>query len=194
MAQVIKRALIMKFYPASYTADVLILEATSTQLQGVPITTQADGTSAQPGALCALLLFDEQNLSDGCILAIYGNAPSQPPGRTVIVPGYQQFSNVAIAAGVTQTFSLAGGSSGIPVGALGVLFKAFYGSTVVGAYVNMAPHGGSIGNYVTIGNTQAASQSVNGNGVLPVDANGQIDVQANAGTCNVTLNTYGYVI
>src|SRR5262245_8825497 len=77
--QIIKRGLLQSFDPSSYTATVLILEATSYSLAGVPIATSVDGTSALAGAPCAVLFFDEQNTDDAVVLAIYGKAPSPSP-------------------------------------------------------------------------------------------------------------------
>src|SRR5205085_10883488 len=108
MGQVIKRGLLQSFDPASYTASVLILEATSTFLTSVPVATHVDGTSAQVGAYCAVLFFDEQNLADAVVLAVYPNGsqgvPSPAPGRVVIVTPVQQINVVAIANTTTQTF------------------------------------------------------------------------------------------
>ena len=71
MGQAIKRGLLQSFDPVSYTASVLILEATSAYLTGVPVATHIDGTSAQVGAYCAVLFFDEQNVTDAVVLACY---------------------------------------------------------------------------------------------------------------------------
>lgn len=199
MAQVIKRAVIIAFHPTTYTADILILEATTTTLQGVACATSIDGTSAVSGANCALLLFDEHNLNDGCIIAIYPNGsfgvPSPPPGRTVFVTPYQQIANVAFAVNQVQTFSMEGPGSGIPAGALGVLFKAYFGSPTVGAYMYLGPHGTStLGSYASLGNIAVANQTINASGIIPVDNNGNIDVQGLGGACNLNLFTYGYVM
>lgn len=193
----IRRGILIKFYPATYTADVLLMEATSTQLQGVPVNTNVDGTSAQTGAYCAVLLFDEHNLSDGCILAIYPNGssgvPTPAPGRIVFVAGYNQVNSLALASGVLQAQSIAG-IGGIAVGALGIVFKAFFVSATVGAYVQIAPHGGAIDAYASFGNTPVANATINANGIVPLDASGSIDIKANAGGGTITLYTYGYIM
>jgi len=196
--EIIKRGILISFNPATYTANVLILEATSAFLQGIPVACHLDGTSAQVNSLCAVLFFDEQNYTDAVVLAVYPNAsqgvPVPAPGRIVFVAGFQQFLNQSINAGVISTFTLTGGSSGIPVGALGILYKAFFTSPTVGTFIQLAPHSASdITAYASIGNLAVANGSLNGTGLLQLDANGRIDVKANAGTCTVTLYTHGYV-
>jgi hypothetical protein len=187
--QIIKRGILQSFDPSTYTATVLILEATSYVLTSVPIATSVDGTSALGGASCAVLFLDASNYTDALILAVYGTAPAPTPGRVTFISPVQQLNAVTINSGVTSTYTI----SGIPTGALGIHCRAFFSSTTVGAWVGFAPHGGNIGNYWVLGNESVASQSVNGNALLPVDANGQIDVKANTGNCVVTLWVYGYV-
>ena len=196
--EIIKRGIMTQFFPATYTANILILEATSTVIQGVPVACHLDGTSAQINALCAVLFFDEQNYTDAVVLAVYPNGaqgiPMPAPGRIVFVNGYQQFQSQVINASSVSTFTLTGISSGIPAGALGVLYKAFFSSPTAGAYIQLAPHGASdIGAYASIGNLPTANGTLNSSGTLQVDAAGRIDVKANNGTCTVTLYTYGYV-
>jgi len=196
---IIKRGILQSFDPTTYSASVLLLEATSSVLTGLPVANTGDGTSAQPGAWCAILFFDEHNPQDAVIVAMFPNGagtyPSPPAGRITFVPGYQQLNSVNIAANSTQTFTLVNSYSGIPNGALGVIYKAYFTSATVGAYIQLAPHGASnIGAYVTIGNLAVANGYMNDTGLLSLDANGNIDIKANGGTCVVTLYTYGYII
>ena len=199
MGQVIKRAILTAFNSASYTASVLILEATSCELTNVPIAFHVDGTSTLiNGSLCAVLFFDESNYSDAVILAIYStgsSVPTPPPGRITFITGYRQVNGDTINAGTTTTYTLTGGASGVPSGVLGVLFKTIYSSPTVNAYMQLAPHGASdIGAYISLGNTIVANTTINSNGCLPLDSLGRIDVKANVGNCTFTLYTYGYVI
>jgi len=190
----IKHGILQSFNPTTYTASVLLLEATSFALAGVPIANHIDGSSAILGALCAVLFFDEHNLQDAVVIATFATIPAAPPGRVTFSTGYQQLLNVSIAAGVTQTFTFTG-ASGIPAGVLGVLYKAYFTSATVGAYLQLAPHGASdISAYATLGSIAVANTFINGGGMLPVDINGSIDVKANTGACTVTLYTYGYVL
>src|SRR4051812_3394770 len=48
-----KRGIIQSFSPATYTASVLLFEATSSFLTGVPVANTVDSTSGLAGALCA---------------------------------------------------------------------------------------------------------------------------------------------
>lgn len=196
---IIKRGMLQSFNPTTCTASVLLFEATSYMLAGVAVSNSIDGTSAIAGALCAVLFFDEHNAQDAVVIAIFGNAgsgfPTPPAGRITLVTGYRQLLNVVIATGAVQTFNLVGGSSGIPTGVLGVVYKAFFTSSSVGAYIQLAPHNASdITAYSAIGNIAVANSFLNGEGILPVDASGNIDIKANSGSCTVTLYTYGYVM
>lgn len=196
--QSIKRGLMISFDNSTYTANVLVMEATSAYLQGIPVATHFDGTSGITNAPCAVLFFDEQNLNDAVVIAVYPNStegyPSPPPGRTTFVAGYEQINASVINSGNTSTFTLTGGSSGIPNGALGMVYKAFFTSATVGAYIQLAPHGVSdITAYGSFGNIQVANAYVNGNGILQVDSAGKIDIKANGGNCTVTLYTHGYI-
>ena len=189
----IKRGLLQSFNPATYTASVLFFEATSFALTGVPMANHIDGTSAVIGALCAVLFFDEHNPQDAVIIATFATFPAPPPGRVTFVAGYQQLHNVTIPAGTTQSYTLTS-SSGIPTGVLGVLYKAFFTSPTIGAFLQLAPHGASDRTaYASIGNITVANNYLNGMGVLQVDTTGSLDITANAGACTVTLYTYGYI-
>ncbi len=190
----IKRGILQSFNSTTYTASVLLFEATSFALSGVPVANHIDGSSAVVGALCALLFFDEHNLQDAVLIATFAAIPPLPPGRVTFLTGYQHFLNISIAAGTTQTFTLLG-ASGIPVGVLGVLYKAYFTSATVGAYLQLAPHGASdVSAYATLGTIAVANIFINGGGMLQVDTGGSIDIKANNGSCNVTLYTYGYVL
>lgn len=194
----IKRGILTSFDRSTYTASVLIMEATSAFLSSVPVATNMDGTSAISNVPCAVLFFDEQNLNDAVIIAVYPNGsegiPTPSPGRTAFVTGFRQINAQTINLGVTTSFTLSG-SGGIPSGALGVVYKAFFTSATSGAYINIAPHGASdVTAYDTIGNLPAANAFLNGNGVLQLSSDGKIDINANIGNCTVTLYTHGYII
>lgn len=198
MGQVIKRGIIQAFNASTYTVSVLLFEATSAFLTGMPVATSVDGTSCLPGALCAVLFFDEQNPQDAVVIATYANGsqgvPSPSPGRMTFSPNFLQVNSDTINAGATNTYTLTGGSSGIPPGALGVAYKAFFTSVTAGTYIQLGPHGTNLAGYDTIGNLPAANGFLNGGGVLQVDASGKIDIKANSGACTVSLYTHGYVI
>ncbi|HEV2659970.1 MAG TPA: hypothetical protein VGU68_05180 [Ktedonobacteraceae bacterium] len=195
---IVKRGILQAFNPATYTASVLLFEATSCALSGVPVANHLDSTSAVPNALCAVLFFDEHNPQDALVLATFANGaggfPTPPPGRLTFVAGYQQFSSVVIASGSINTYTLTGGSSGIPQNAAGVLYKAFFSSSSVDANIQLAPHGADMTKYATIGALAVSGNTLGGMGLLQVDSAGRIDIKANAGTCTVTLYTHGYVM
>lgn len=197
MAQTIKRGILQSFNSSTYTASVLLPEATSTFLAGVPASTTIDGTSAVPGAYCAVLFFDEHNLQDAAVIAVYpagsSGLPAPPPGRIVFTTPYRHLNSVAIASGATNAYALVGGGSNLPSGILGVLYKAYFTSPSVGAFLQLGPHGSSLAGYDALGNIQVANAFVNGSGVLPVDASGKLDISAQNGNATVTLYTYGYV-
>ncbi len=195
--QVIRSGILTSFNPGTYTANVLLVEATSAFLQGIPVACHLDGTSAQVNAMCAILFFDEQNYTDAVVLAVYPNGaqgvPFPAPGRVVLTTGTALFSGQFIASGSTATFTAVGGS--VPGGALGVVFSANFTSSSAGSYIQIAPHGAAnIGNYVAIGNLPAANAFLNGGGLVQLDSNGKIDIKANGGACTVSLYTQGYVI
>ncbi len=197
MAQLVKRGIIQSFDSTTYTASVLLLEATSTVLAGVPCSTTFDGTSMQSGALCAVLFFDEHNLNDAVILAIYPNGsqgvPTPPPGRVTFTTPFLLVNAVTIASGITNQYTVWGGGSPVPSGITGILYKAFFTSPTVAALVQLAPHGGTLATYHAIGAIEVASATINGSGVLAVDSGGKIDVAAHGGNCTVTLYLLGYV-
>ena len=198
MAQIVKRGIIQSFSSATYTASILLLEATSTFLANVPLSTALDGSSAVVGGYCAVLFFDEHNQQDAVILAVYPNGtsgvPTPPPGRVTFVVPYAQVAGAVIAAGATNTYTLNSGGSNLPTGILGVLYKAYFTSATVGAYMQLGPHGSALSGYDALGNMQVGGQYVNGSGIVPVDASGRLDITALVGSCTVTLYTYGYVI
>lgn len=194
--ETIKRGILTAFNPSTYTANVLIMEATSAYLQGVPVACHLDGTSAQVNALCAVLFFDEQNYTDAVVLAVYPNGsqgiPSPAPGRVVFVTGYQQISGAMINSGTTSTFTI-WGNGNIPSGALGIIFSVNFTSPSAGSYIQIGPHGASLGNYLALGNLPTANSFLNTNGIVQLDSSGKIDIRANSGNCTVSLYTQGYI-
>lgn len=195
----IKRGIIQAFSPATYTASVLLFEATTSFLTGVPVANALDGTSGLVGAFCAVLFFDEHNPQDAVVFATFPNGssglPAPAPGRVVFVSGYQQLSAVNVVPGTPLTVTLAGGPGGIPAGALGVVFQASFSSSTAGTSLALAPRGASnLNAYARLGNLPTAGSTLYGGGLLPLDANGKATLQASGGTCSVSLFTYGYVM
>ena len=193
---VIRRGILTSFDPTTYTCSVLLLEATNTFLQNVPIAYHMDGTSALVNNFCAVLFFDEQNYTDALIIAIYPGAgvgsPTYLPGRLTFIPQFNLFGTLTIPGGNTNTYTVAG-SNHIPAGALGILLLAYFTSATIGAFVQVGAHNAS--SYTLIlGNMYAANGYINGSGVIPLSSDGKIDVKANSGDCVVTVYIHGYII
>src|SRR5437868_6903005 len=77
--EVTRRGILTSVSASTYTANVLIMEATDAFLQGVPVATHIDGTSAIVGTLCAVHFFDEQNYTDAVVMAVYPNGSQGVP-------------------------------------------------------------------------------------------------------------------
>lgn len=190
--QAIRRGILQSFDNNTYTATVLIVEATNYVLSSVPIATSVDGTSAISGANCAVLFFDESNHADAVIIAVYGQTPAPPPGRvTLLTTPELEVNGVVINSGITQTFT-AGAS--IPNGALGIVYRMTMNTPTTGAFVYAGPHGATLSKYVELDNPGVAGAFADISGILPIDASGKFDIQANIGNCTVTLYSLGYVI
>lgn len=192
---IIRRGILTSFDPTTYTCGVMLIEATSTFLQGVPIAYHMDGTSALKNNLCAVLFFDHQNYTDALIIAIYPGggvgAPTYPPGRITFVPQWTPVNGVTITSGNSNMY-LVTGSQNIPSSALAVLVSGFFTSASPATYIQIGAHGAA--SVLVLGNLYTANGFSNGNGVVPLSSDGKIDVKANSGDCTVTLNIYGYII
>ena len=132
------------------------------------------------------------------MLAVYPNGsqgvPSPAPGRVVFTTPYLLVNAVAIASGVTNTYTVWGGGSPVPSGVNGILYKAFFTSATVTALIQLAPHSGTLATYDAIGGYPGANAVINGSGHLAVDSDGKIDVAAHGGNCTVTVYIEGYVV
>ena len=188
--QAIKRGILQSFNVSTYTANVLIVEATNYVLASVPIATSIDSSSAIVGAACAVLFFDESNYTDAVIIAIYGSTPSPAPGRVIFATPVQQINSSTINSGITSTYTM----SSMPSGILGIIYRLTMFTSTAGAFIYAGPHGATLSNYIELDNPGVAGANVGISGLLPVDANAKIDIQANGGNCTVTLYSYGYVI
>lgn len=190
-SSVVKRAILQAFYPSTQTADVLILEATSAFLTGIPINNGIATNEAVVGALCAVLFIDEHNPNDCVVIAVYPNGSQGVPSS---LHGLVSFitpvgtTNFLVTSGGTVTQN-----TGAPAGATGVLLNAYFTSASAGAWIVFTKHSASFTGGFTIGNLPTANGFLNGFGIVPVDANGQIDVGANVANCTVSFYVIGYV-
>ncbi len=191
---IIKRGLLQAFDSSTYTASVLLLEATSCALTGIPVTNVLDQASAVVGALCAVLFFDQHNPKDAVVIAIFANGatgfPSPAPGRLTFLTGFRVVNGDTLASGTINTYTL----TTLPRAVLGILYKAYFTSPTVGAYLQLAPHGAAdLSAYASIGNIPTANGYLNGCGILQLDSAARFDIQANNGACTVTLYVHGYI-
>lgn len=194
----IKRGILLAFNANAYTAEVLLLEATSHALTDIQVSNMVDGSAAIVGALCAVLFFNEHNPDDAVVIAVFGNGqariPEPPPGRITFIESYRHLHNAVVPSGTTSLCTVTGGSSGIPQGVRGVLYSINFSSPVVGALLQLFPYGASDPDgYVTHGMIVLANTVCGGTGLLAVDDLGRIDMRAVGGNCTVTLYTGGYV-
>jgi len=72
-SQITKRGILISFDSTSMTATVMLLEATNDALQNVPVALCYTTGTAIVGSLCAVLFFDEHNIQDCCVIAIFNN-------------------------------------------------------------------------------------------------------------------------
>lgn len=72
-SQITKRGILISFNSGSMTATVMLLEATNDALVGVPVALCYTSATAIVGSLCAVLFFDEHNINDCCVIAIFNN-------------------------------------------------------------------------------------------------------------------------
>lgn len=104
-------------------------------------------------------------------------------------------TNPTVNAGVTTQETCTGGATGVPTGATAVLLAIGIFSTVINGYCQIAPNGGTINAYAALTAPVANSYTPGGGIVVPLAANGKIDVKANVG--NIVLQDWfivGYYI
>jgi hypothetical protein len=192
MTQVIRRGIMASFDTTTWTASVIIVEATNAYLNSVPCATSLNTGNAVPAAECAVLFFDENNSDDAVVLAVYNTTAALDSGSIVFTTGTKQINAVLINSGNTTTFTIVG-TGGVPIGAAGIIFSAEFSSPTAGAEIYIAPKGATLGNYFNIGWLAAANLTMTGSGVMKLSTDGKIDIKAIAGNCTVTLYTHGYI-
>lgn len=195
-SSVVKRAILQAYYPATQTADVLILEATSAFLTQIPIDNAITSASAIAGALAAVLFFDEHNPQDAVVISVYPNGSQGVPSSSA--HGIMNFvtpaagnSGFLVNSGNINTINMFG--NGIPSTATAVLALVTFTSPTANARLELSAHNANLNGEMIVGNLYAANQNIWANGIIPVDVNGQVDVSAVGGNCTVTVWTYGYV-
>jgi len=104
------------------------------------------------------------------------------------------FTNPTLNSGVTRTDTYTGGSTGVPIGASAVLMQVGVIPNAATGYVQIAPHGGTLGQYANFSSTVAGQYST-GVVIVPLDASGQADVKSVG--ANIVLQDwwiYGYFV
>lgn len=93
-----------------------------------------------------------------------------------------------------NTYTVTGGSTGVPTGAIAVLLAIGIFANTANGYVTIAPHGGSLAGGPYPGLTGVGTAYTLGSCIVP-HSGGQIDVKANGS--NIVLqswNIYGYIM
>jgi hypothetical protein len=119
-------------------------------------------------------------------------------GGTYFIPPNWIVNNASINSGATATIPCTGGTTGVPLGAKGVLVCGYYVSPSVGAYVQTKPHGASLpnpSNFPILGIVAVANVVTTLSATCPIDSSGQLDLTATNGTITgFHLSIYGYVL
>ncbi|GHO47989.1 hypothetical protein [Ktedonospora formicarum] len=191
MAHTIKRGFITSFDKSTYTCSVYLIEAQTITLDNVPVALHVDATSMLNGAYCAVLFFDESNLSEAIVFASYtsptsGSVPAYPPGRMAFIPKYKlQDGNISTGSATIQ----AGGINNIPARANAILCNIAISSTTATAQATFGPPGATTCSMVV----QAASKELDMSCLVPLNSSGQLGVTVSA-TTYVLIYVYGYVM
>ena|SRR5260221_11482839 len=116
-------------------------------------------------------------------------------GVNILATPYVLLAAATLTAGTVNTYTVTGGGTGIPAGAIAVLLQCSFSSASTGPWIQFAPHSGDLAKYMTLGNitTSGSGGTINGVGIQPIDTSGKMDVRANSANCTVTVNIYGYV-
>lgn len=109
---------------------------------------------------------------------------------------YHLTTNPTVNQNNTTTLTCTGGSTGVPSGAKGVLLGVgLFSVNAQGGYVQIAPTGGTLGNYVNFTAAGPINTYCTGFVIAPLSAGGQIDVKAIG--ANIVLQDwyiFGYII
>jgi hypothetical protein len=68
---IIKKAILRSFDSGSYTATVEITGSSKTYLEGVPVAHNLPAVEIAAGRKLAVLFFDEHNVKDAVVVAVY---------------------------------------------------------------------------------------------------------------------------
>lgn len=119
---------------------------------------------------------------------------SPTPLALFLITPYHIINTTTINNGNTNTYT-ATGVGGVPSGAQAVIMGITIESGSVGAYLQLTPGGGTMGQYTVIGNIQVGGQFVNDFVIMPLDGSGNFQAKANGG--NVVVQAaymFGYFV
>jgi hypothetical protein len=68
---IVKKAILRSFDSGSYTATVEITGSSKTYLEGVPVAHNLPAAEIAVGRKLAVLFFDEHNVKDSVVVAVY---------------------------------------------------------------------------------------------------------------------------
>lgn len=122
-------------------------------------------------------------------------ATGQLRNVTFLGTQYQLTTNPTLNSGNTNTYTVTGGSTGVPTSAIAVILQIGIFANTAGGYVTIAPHGASMaaGGFIAGLTGAVASQYTLAQVTIP-HSGGQIDVKANSS--NIVLQNWyitGYI-
>lgn len=180
---------------------------------GATITTLMNGTTANASDVMASL----NSLNNNGVSNDSGHVTTDGSGGVTLVKvsngsgviraaiftsdGYTPYTFIngaTINSGVTNTYTLTGGSTGVPTGAKAAWVNCYYTSATPGAFVQMFLHGATLTDlsyYPIFGIVQVNGVVVTGSAWVPLDASGQADAKANNANCTgIHASIMGYLI
>lgn len=166
---------------------------------GASLTTLTQGTTAN----ATDVLGNDQAINNAGVSNDSGSISTDGSGHitaangllrniTFLATQFQLTTNPTLNSGSTNTYTVTGGSTGVPTSAIAVILQIGIFANTAGGYVSIAPHGASMsaGGFVAALTGAVASQYTTGQFTVPV-ASGQIDVKANSS--NIVLQSW-YII
>ncbi len=121
------------------------------------------------------------------------DATSHSGKMTMLAAPYQFANGVSITTGGTS-YTMTGGSTGVPTDARAVLINGYLTGAATEDALLWYPNAGGTGQFVwTFGYTQVVSQYTAGQGWVGVDASGDLKVVASNGACTLTAWIVGYL-
>lgn len=172
---------------------------------GATLTTLTNGTTANASDVMASLNSLKSNGLNNDSAAIQTDGSGNiitPAGQlrnvTFLATQYQLTTNPTLNNGSTNTYTVTGGSTGVPTGAYAVILQIGIFANTAGGYITIAPHGASMSAGGFVAGLTGGGSSGTGYTLAQVivpHSGGQIDVKANAS--NIVLQSWyiiGYIM